>query len=84
MGVPARGLLNYPQVERLYEEIGMADRLIDVRDAGFGKHLVEAVLSDLSDLPAQSHLCIERVAQLRDQAHATLAQVDDWLHQNLD
>jgi polysaccharide pyruvyl transferase WcaK-like protein len=84
MGVPARGLLNYPQVERLYEEIGMIDRLIDVRDAGFGQRLVEAVLSDLSDLPAQRQLCIKRVAQLRQQAHATLAQIDEWLHINLD
>lgn len=84
MGVPARGLLNYPQVERLYEEIGMIDRLIDVRDTGFGNRLVKAALSDLADLPAQSQRCIDRVAQLRRQATATLAQVDDWLHQNLD
>lgn len=84
MGVPARGLLNYPQVERLYEEIGMTNRLIDVRDTGFGKHLVDKVLSDLSELPTQRQLCIERVAQLRQQAHATLAQVDNWLRQNLD
>lgn len=84
MGVPARGLLNYPQVERLYEEISMADRLIDVRVAGFGKSLVDVVLSDLADLSAQRQLCIERVVQLRRQAHATLTQVDDWLHQNLD
>lgn len=84
MGVPARGLLNYPQVERLYEEIDMADRLIDVRDADFGKSLVDAVLSDLSDLPAQRQLCIDRVAQLRQHAYATLSQIDDWLHQNLD
>lgn len=84
MGVPSRGLLNYPQVERLYEEIDMADRLVDVRDAGFGKRLVDATLSDLDDLPAQRQRCIERVAQLRQQAHVTLAQVDDWLRQNLD
>jgi polysaccharide pyruvyl transferase WcaK-like protein len=84
MGVPARGLLNYPQVERLYEEIDMVDRLIDVRDADFGKPLVDAVLSDLSDLPAQRQLCVDRVAQLRQHAHATLAQIDAWLHQNLD
>lgn len=84
MGVPARGLLNYPQVERLYDEIDMADRLIDVRDVDFGKPLMDAVLSDLSDLPAQRQRCIDRVAQLRQLAHATLAQIDDWLHQNLD
>lgn len=84
MGVPARGLLNYPQVERLYEEIGMSNRLIDVRDAGFGTRLVEAVLSDLSELPTQRQLCIGRIDQLRQQAHATLTQIDNWLHQNLD
>lgn len=84
MGVPARGLLNYPQVESLYEEIDMADRLIDVRDAGFGKPLVDAVLSDLSNLAAQRQLCVDSVAMLRKQVHATLAQVDEWLHFNLD
>lgn len=84
MGVPSRGLLNYPQVERLYEEIGMSDRLVDVRDAGFGKRLIDAVLADFFDLTAQRQRCVERIALLHQQAHATLAQVDDWLHQNLD
>lgn len=82
MGVPTRGLLNYPQVEHLYKEIGMFDRLIDVRVASFGKRIVEAVLSDLADLPTQKQVCSARVAQLRQLAHATLAQVDDWLHLN--
>lgn len=84
MGVPARGLLNYPQVERLYEELDMQDRLIDVREAGFGKRLVEAVLSDLADLPAQRRVCAERVACLHEQARATLKSLDNWLHLNLD
>jgi hypothetical protein len=44
----------------------------------------DAVLSDLCDLPAQRWVCVERVAQLRQQAHATLALIEDWLHQNLD
>lgn len=83
MGVPARGLLSYPQVECLYEEIGIINRLIDVRNDGFEKSLVEAVLEDLADLPAQRQLCIERVAELSQQAHATLAQVNGWLYHNL-
>ena len=62
----------------------MSDRLIDVRDADFGKPLVDAVLSDLFDLPAQRKLCIDRVAQLHQQAHATLFKIDEWLHQNMD
>jgi polysaccharide pyruvyl transferase WcaK-like protein len=84
MGVPARGLLNYPQVGHLYEEMDMSDRLIDVRNAGFGNALVDAVLSDLSNLPAQRQLCIDRVAQMHQQAHATMLKIDKWLHQNLD
>lgn len=84
MGVPARGLLNYPQVERLYEELDLRDRLIDVRDAGFGKRLVDAVLSDLADLPAQRRVCAERVTRLNEQALATLKSLDEWLHLNLD
>lgn len=84
MGVPARGLLNYPQVERLYEELDLRDRLVDVRDAGFGKRLVDAVLSDLADLPAQRRVCVERLTHLNEQALATLKLLDDWLHLNLD
>lgn len=84
MGVPSRGLLSYPQVERLYEEIDMADRLVDVRNEGFGKRLVDVALSDLADLPVQRQRCVDSVAHLRQQAHATLGQVDDWLHRNLD
>lgn len=84
MGVPARGLLNYPQVGRLYEEVDLQDRLVDVRDAGFGKCLVAAVLSDFADLPAQRGVCAERVTRLTDQARATLVALNDWLHLNLD
>lgn len=83
MGVPARGLLNYPQVERLYEELDLQDRLVDVRVAGFGKHLVEAVLSDLADLPVLRGVCAERVDRLRGQARVTLTALADWLHLNL-
>jgi len=83
MGVPARGLLNYPQVERLYEELDLQDRLVDVRVAGFGKHLVEAVLSDLADLPMLRGVCAERVARLHGQARVTLTALADWLHLNL-
>jgi len=83
MGVPCRGLLNYPQVEHLYGELGMSNRLIDVRNVNFGKSFVDAVLSDLFDLSAQRQVCIDRVAQLHQQAYATLSQIDDWL-ENLD
>jgi polysaccharide pyruvyl transferase WcaK-like protein len=84
MGVPTRGLLNYPQVERLYEELDLHDRLVDVRVAGFGKSLVDAVLSDLADLQTQRRVCAERVARLTEQANETLKSLAAWLHLNLD
>lgn len=84
MGVPTLGLLNYPQVAHLYEELDMTDRIVDVRHAGFGKRLVDAVQTDLRDLPTQRRACTERVSRLRQDAHGTLAALNDWMHQNLD
>lgn len=84
MGVPARGLLNYPQVGCLYEELGLNDRVIDVRHVGFGKRLIESVLEDLVDLSAQRQLCADAVAKLNRQAQITLKLLDDWLHLNFD
>lgn len=83
MGVPTRGLLNYPQVHYLYQEIGLEDRFVDVRDVGFSRNLVENALSDLNDLPAQRQLCTEVVWQLQQQAYMTLSQINNWLHQNV-
>ena len=84
MCVPSRGLLSYPQVEYLYEEMDMSDRAIDVRHTGFGAHLIEGVLTDLVNLQAERERCLQRVSQLRKQTHSVLAQVDEWLHRNVD
>lgn len=84
LGVPSRGLLNYPQVAHLYEELEMKDRLVDVRKAGYGKNLVESTLSDIADLPRLRRACVERVIILNNQAMATLSMLDAWLHSNLD
>jgi len=83
MGVPARGLLNYPQVQRLYEELEMVDRLVDVREAGFSNHLVEAVSADLIDLEAHQVMCLQKSKSLRDQAEITARDLSRWLQTNL-
>jgi polysaccharide pyruvyl transferase WcaK-like protein len=83
MGIPARGLLNYPQVQRLYEELDMSQRLVDVRDRGFGQHLVESVTADLIDLPAQQSLCQQKAQSLRQQADITMLALGRWLQSNL-
>jgi len=80
MGVPSRGLLNYPQVARLYEEIGMSDRVIDVREPGFGRIMIDTVITDLIDLSTQRRLCAERIVNLKNQADATLQTLKSWLN----
>jgi polysaccharide pyruvyl transferase WcaK-like protein len=82
MGIPCRGLLNYPQIELLYEELGLKERLIDVRDPGFGNRLVASTLSDLKDLAAQRKKVSECMDQLYQQASRTLRNLNDWLNQH--
>ncbi|MBD2548392.1 polysaccharide pyruvyl transferase family protein [Microcystis elabens FACHB-917] len=82
MGIPSRGLLNYPQIELLYEELGFDERIIDVREPGFGSRLVESSLTDLDDLAAQRRGVVECMAQLYKQASRTLKTLNDWLDQN--
>lgn len=80
MGVPTRGLLNYPQVELLYEELDMSDRLTDVRHAGFSQALLrhaEADISNLSEINMRYNTCMQ---QLTVQAEGVLAEINTWLH----
>jgi len=83
MGVPVRGLFNYPQVKHLYQELDLQNRLIDVREAGFGKNLIDGVLSDLADLPEQRRIISQCVGRLHEQAQSTLSVLNDWLTSNI-
>ncbi len=83
MGVPSRGLFNYPQVQYLYDEIGMSDRVVDVREPGFGHGLVAQSQSDFMHLPAVRESCAQLSHRLNDQADATFNAIDAWLMQNL-
>lgn len=84
MQIPTRGLLSYPQVELLYQELGLPDRLVDVRQAGFGPALVQHTLADLTDLPAIRTDYARQIEGLEWQAEATLSALNEWMHRNLD
>ncbi len=83
MMVPTRGLLNYPQVSHLYEELGLQHRLIDIRKSGFANSLVDGVLSDLNDLGTQRKIYSNLIVTLHDQAVKTLGELRSWLNNNL-
>lgn len=83
MGVPTRGLLNYPQVQRLYEELDLPERLVVVRDPGFGVQLLDAVSADLAALPERRAESLQRVGLLEQQAQRTLSSISAWLQRAL-
>jgi len=84
MAVPSRGLLNYPQIQHLYDEIGSPDRLIDVREHGFGEKIVNAAHSDFSDITRHRVQARQLVTNLQSQARATFSMLDKWLLRNLE
>lgn len=82
MGVPTLGLLSYPQVELLYRELDLADRLVDVRVPGFERELLEGTLTDLDALPSLRATYAVRMKRLDDQAMKTLTDINSWIHLN--
>lgn len=83
MGVPTRGLLSYPQIEHLYEELDLRDRLIDVRQPGFGKLMVEATRMDILQLPEQRRSFSELALKLENQTQHVFKRLDEWLLLNI-
>lgn len=80
MGVPTRGLLNYPQVSHLYRELDISERLVDIRNVGFGELLVTQVNNDLSENEMDRDRYKECSDQLRDAAANVLNKMNSWLH----
>ena len=68
LGIPTRGLLSFPQIELLYEELGLTDRLIDVRIQGFAQKMIDIVYSDIvSAYPSNNKKLYEQQrSQLKD------------------
>ena len=83
LGVPTLGLVNYPQVQFLYEELELTDRCIDVAVAHMGESLhqqVSASLSALPELRERYRRISYSVFQAGNQAYAALS---DWLNAHL-
>ncbi len=80
MGVPTRGLLNYPQVGLLYEELGLEDRLLDVRTEDFAPALQKLTLHDLDNVAAIRARYAIVAAEVENTAGAVLQSVNAWLH----
>jgi hypothetical protein len=79
MGIPSRGLVNYPQVSKLYDEIGMSGQVSLVNRPNFGRKLFSEVASDLSSID-QLKIKLDLVRKNNSStAINTLAEINDWL-----
>ena len=56
MHIPTLGLMNYPQIRNLYDEIDQSQRSIDVRRPGFGATLI-AQLEAAFDVNGEPMVC---------------------------
>ncbi|NVK33489.1 MAG: polysaccharide pyruvyl transferase family protein [Rhodobacteraceae bacterium] len=80
MGVPTRGLYCYPQVKLLYEELGLEDRICDLKNGDFTTNLIETAQADLqagNEIRARYTGVTEKLSAETD---AVLQDVNTWLH----
>ncbi len=79
MNIPTRGLVNYPQVRLLYEELGFDDRAHSVKQRGFSTEIIAGVLADLTDRTAIQARYRAENDRLKAQANDTLTGLNTWM-----
>lgn len=83
MKIPTVGLVNYPQVQFLYEELGLQDRFLDITQANAMIQLEQLVKDSLNSLLPLK----ERYSQIADQTYETAekayAHLAAWLKRRI-
>ena len=79
LGTPTIGLVNYPQVKFLYEELNLENRFVDVREKGFKEKIIENSKFDLanSDLIKIKYKKIKE--DLNTQAGEVMLLIENWM-----
>ena len=82
MGIPTIGMVSYPQIKYLYEELGIEEGCMDVSRPGFANALSQRVTETLASPAAVE----AKVAAARDRVQAQRDSVSplitDWLDAN--
>jgi polysaccharide pyruvyl transferase WcaK-like protein len=79
LGIPTRGLYNYPQIKKLYFELSLESRVNDVRGEYY-QSLVDAVSSDMSDLISIRSMYTNINKKLAIDAENSIAKINSWLN----
>jgi polysaccharide pyruvyl transferase WcaK-like protein len=81
LGVPSVGLLNYPQIEKLYADLKLIDRLIQVNKQ-FKNDLKEITLSSLLESKTISENYNRKVYSLKETADTFQKKLLKWFQEN--
>jgi asparagine synthase (glutamine-hydrolysing) len=83
LGVPTVGLVNYPQVGYLYEELSLEHRKVVISDSQFGQPLMNLVRGSLSNegkVRAEYSRCLQ---DLERQGYESYADLGQWIRSHI-
>ena len=79
LGTPTIGLVNYPQVKLLYEELNLEHRFVDVREKGFKEKIIENTKIDLAN-SASIKIKYKKIKEdLNIQAGEVMLLIENWM-----
>lgn len=84
MNVPTRGLLNYPQVGLLYEELELQERLHDVRVPDFSRKLRAQSIADIENIDTLRVKYAGVNTRIMQDAGMVLQKMNFWMHARFD
>ena len=79
LGTPVLGLNCYPQIEKLYEGLGLTDRLVSVGQPGFAPEAVQFASKVLADPGPYLRQTDEALAHVREERAALEPHLRAWL-----
>lgn len=82
LNVPTIGLVNYVQIENLYRELDLEQRMVHVNQRGFEKSLSKLVDDSLNNIDVLKKQYTVVKSSLIDQAASFHREVNRWLHQH--
>lgn len=78
LGTPTVALVNYRQIRKLYEEMGLSKYAIEVSRPAFDERLGQLVSSIVEDYASHQQMFIDKAFEMRQQYQNYMANVFKW------
>lgn len=79
LNIPSIGFVNYPQIEKLYKELALEERMIIVNQRGFDKHLKELIKTSLANKYMIQKTYSEKLSDLKKEINTFHKYINNWL-----